>query len=653
MRGGAGKQDRNNAGQGDDRAAHRGRRSDVVKYIEAKRDPEWHERLGGARRKDVDRCVEKMELFPLPVRALIVFLEERILTVHDSRTAYAESVHPKDPKQAKELLTQLNYGLGNHRRKPKGLDWWLAEQIVQRTSQADERQRALDQIARLWHAGRGKAPPGWECEPATQAEIDAIIVPPASARPLRAETTRPQGAGEEDNEALARTRGTIGDYRRELRQAEQELHGATRALDREQAKSLAAESQIAELKDELSRLRVRLQSAERAARGHSDDATRAQATAAELRETIAQLLAHLEVSGLKELPYPAPMLSEFLPTSAIRSRQRLSSTAHPAHRAVGVYVGTHLTFSSRSPEELAKAAGMSVELIERLLSADHLPGRDITVRIAQAAGGQADYAGRLWAAAEHHSAQSPFDQEFYRIIAQTESDPEASDQGRDASPPRSENEEPEVSDPGKALRNIRSLFSVAYRRVEDISLPAVIGLGVCAFVFIVSGLILDQGYGQVDVPLIYTSGDPPVDGWELKERGGFHTQWRADPYGNVTNLQGELVLSSSMECRSEVKVQWELSINGTRMDGGVLYSPTRGRGDSLHLEEIKVRERPYGIDLRVRRLDNTRCNGWVDWNRTAAEPGFNVSGPGRWRWHWSPGWGRPHEFQPILPMSVG
>lgn len=88
----------NNAKQGDALQQQRGgRASNVAWFIRSRRDPEWIGRLRGEERERVEKSIEKLrEKFGhRPLLALIVMLEERILRVHPTRSAFVDHVGDK------------------------------------------------------------------------------------------------------------------------------------------------------------------------------------------------------------------------------------------------------------------------------------------------------------------------------------------------------------------------------------------------------------------------------------------------------------------------------------------------------------------------------------------------------------------------------
>lgn len=184
-----------------------GQRAAIDGFLLSLRCPEQFAKLPEKRRRENEASNAALrERFSREVLALIVDLQECILTAYDSRRAFVETL-----KTSQLNTTFLSRRLGGDcDRGPHG-SWWLLELIAEHCARGDESVQDLrKRFAQLWHAAYGDMPRQGlryvddSLVPATEPEITELIAklidppqePSPSARDVPAAGNVPTDAPE-------------------------------------------------------------------------------------------------------------------------------------------------------------------------------------------------------------------------------------------------------------------------------------------------------------------------------------------------------------------------------------------------------------------------------------------------------------------------
>jgi hypothetical protein len=596
-----------------------GRKSDLDTYLHAQCAPRWRESLTGKARQIVEQRIEKLNKLPQAVLAVRLLVESHILATADSRAQFARLVREGNDKEARIL--QLNDQLD---KRPGAPDWWLVE-LVYRFSVSDEQERGreLDRVAGIGRAEPHTLPCGWpEVPAASQQEIEAVV--------MLSSTT------ERVDDQLARAQQEAAALQRRIDEDRQTITALQDQLGREAAERATAQAMSAAAGQTVETLRQGLGSSERERDRERDRAVRAEARAAEQCEVVAQALAYLEATGSSDAAETAgdgkPLLEAArLPVAAIRLRRRLNHAAPPTHRALAVYLAAHGDLAGKTSMAIAEAAGTHRDLVERLLTAQHLPGRDTTTAIARALGADAHHTSTLYAAAAQNNYTALVDECFNALVQDLETD----------NPPASEslggkqNTESEPLTPSAAGRTaaVRSLAMTVGQTVAGV-------VGILLVIGLLGGLICGS-FALADAGVSYASGttptalamDPVYCGYEgaCSTSQTYTVEWEHVATGLSTTLQPEISwLGSVGHARGELDltlphgcnaaVAWSMKADGTPLASGAL----NGTADtSTELNAALPNRHPKTITVTADWLAGHSCSNftltWSDAELTSAD----------------------------------
>nr|WP_198655469.1 PAS domain-containing protein [Streptomyces geranii] len=165
-----------------------GQRAPIDSFLLALRCPEQFAKIPDKKRQKLEATNDALrERFSREILALIVVLQEHILTAHDSRRAFVENLQKLNITELNTTFLSRHLG-GASDQGPQGAPWVPA--LIADHCARDENPRELRKwFARLWYAAYGEVPerllPGQDgpLAPVTEQEIANLIDPPGDPQP--------------------------------------------------------------------------------------------------------------------------------------------------------------------------------------------------------------------------------------------------------------------------------------------------------------------------------------------------------------------------------------------------------------------------------------------------------------------------------------